>query len=96
MSDRLHRTESVLNASTEVRIGIGNWLGGMLRRPPLARPDPGWEGVRAFVEAAWWDVADLTPDPDSPIIEGLGIVPVPHERLLELHPWNGEESGASA
>jgi hypothetical protein len=100
MTDRLHRTESVLAASGAVRLGLADWLGGILRRPPLARPDAGWEAVRAFVEALWWDIADMTPDPLSPHVEGevadehvAGIVPQLHPRLVESHPWSsGEEA----
>lgn len=87
MTDRMHRTESVLNVSEEVRLGVADWLGGMLRRPPLDKPDAAWAPIRAFVEAAWWDLHDLTPDPLSPAIDGVGMVPVTHPRLFANHPW---------
>lgn len=100
MNDRFHRAESVAASGTEVRLGLAAWLGGMLRRPPLQRPDPGWEAVRAFVESLWWDLSSMTPDPLSPYVEGevagehvAGIVPQPHPRLLDSHPWSsGEEA----
>jgi len=39
------------------------------------------------VEALWWDLHDMTPDPESPVIDGLGMVPETHPRLLASHPW---------
>ena len=91
MIDHLHRTEALLNANEELRIGAADWLGGMLRRPPLSRPNPAWAPIQALVEALWWDIHDQTPDPLSPTIEGVGIVPQTHPRLIENHPWNRED-----
>ena len=92
MSARLDRAEGVLDGSEELRLGIADWLGGMLRRPPLSRPDASWAPIAAFVDALWWDIHDRTPDPLSPEIEGLGIVPQTHPRLIENHPWNTKET----
>lgn len=86
-SDRFHRAESLVSAREEYRLGIATWLGGMLRRPPLAQPDETWAVIAAFVEALWWDLSDMTPDPLSPVVEGVGQVPYMHERLLASHPW---------
>jgi hypothetical protein len=69
------------------------WLGAMLRRPPLSRPaDSGFAYLAAVVEALWWDIHDLTPDPLSPAVEGLGMVPQTHPRLIPSHPW-GDDPG---
>ena len=77
---RLHRTEAAIAASTEEeRLGLASWLGGMLRRPPLADPAPAWRAMRDLVDALWWDLADRTADPLEPLAM--------HPRLDESNPW---------
>jgi hypothetical protein len=72
--------------NTEERIGLCEWLGGMLHRPPLERPTAAYRPMRAFVEALWWDLASQTPDP-------LGTADSIHPRLADNHPWGeGPES----
>lgn len=84
--ERLHRAESVVSGcNEEERLGIAAWLGGMLRRPPLDKPSPAWDAMRALVEALWWDLHDVTPDPLDP--------DVPHPRLAASHPWGDRDEG---
>lgn len=86
LRERLSRAESVVSgASQEERVGIASWLGGMLRRPPLDRPSPAWNAMRALVDALWWDIHDVTPDPLEP--------DAPNPRLEASHPWGERDEG---
>lgn len=79
--DRLQRAESVLlGCNEEARLGIADWLGAMLKRPPLARPTAAFGPMAALVEALWWDIHDVTPD----ALDGESM----HPRLAENHPWS--------
>jgi len=79
--DRLHRAESVLDASnTEERLQIAAFLGMLLERPPLLHYTVAYRAIRAFIDALWWEVADRTRDE-------LDLIH-PHERLNDHHPWN--------
>lgn len=79
--DRLQRAESVLlGCPEEARLGLAEWLGAMLRRPPLSHPTAGFVPMAALVEALWWDIHDVTPDP----LDGESM----HPRLAESHPWS--------
>lgn len=78
---RLQRAEHEVDAMTQAeREATADWLGAMLHRPPLERPNRAWVPIRALVEALWWDIADRTPadatDPDAG-----------NERLVPNHPW---------
>lgn len=84
---RLQRTEHEVASMTQAeREGVIDWLGAMLHRPPLERPNRRWLPMRALAEALWWDLADRTPaDPDDP--------DAGNPRLDANHPWGeGAES----
>lgn len=86
--DRLQRAESVLlGCNEEARLGIADWLGAMLRRPPLSRPSPAFAPMAALIDALWWDIHDVTPDP----LDGESM----HPRLAENHPWAAREDDAA-
>jgi len=87
--DRFHRAESLALGSQEIRLGAAAFLGSLLKRAPLTSPE--YSHVAAFVEALWYDLEALTPDPDSPTLEDGRVIPVPHPRLAESNPSSKEE-----
>lgn len=84
---RLQRAEHEVESMTQAeREAIADWLGAMLHRPPLEKPNRAWRPARALVEALWWDIADRTPaDPADP--------DAGNPRLDANHPWGeGDEA----
>lgn len=95
-STRLWRAEGVIAGMSEAaRIEVASWLGGMLKRPPLANPTGGWIAVRALIEGLWWDIESMTPDPLSPTVTDAngveGMIPATHPALIDSHPWGPNE-----
>lgn len=82
---RLPSLESVIRlADVEQRASLYEWIAGLLRRPPLADADrtPGapWATVASFLEAARWDLGQVTCG--EPLEAGDWLVPVPHPRVI--------------
>jgi hypothetical protein len=85
-SERLLNCESVLRLMHEGdRVAVARWIIGVISRPPFSTGRSRTiEPIHKLLDALWWDINNMTPDPISPTVEGGWTVPLPHHELVEM------------
>lgn len=87
LDNRLARVEYLLSEMHEGdRVALARWIQGVLERPPLSNTRARTlEPMRAFLDAMWRDIYEMTPDPlRIEADDGSWAIERPHHELAEM------------